>query len=61
MEKIIDFWFQMDDTMGYASNLAYDRESSFPQALKKKWFKPDPNGLDIDVQRMFKQDFNNLE
>ena len=35
MEKIIDFWFQMDDNMGYASNLAYDRESSFPQKLKK--------------------------
>lgn len=46
MEKIVDFWFQMDADMGYASNLAYDRESSFPQQLKKKWFKPDPDLLD---------------
>lgn len=47
--------------MGYASNLAYDRESHFPQALKKKWFKPDPKHLDLQVQDMFKLDFINLE
>jgi len=40
--------------MGYASNLAYDRESSFPSSLKKKWFKPDPEGLDQEVQNMFR-------
>lgn len=51
----------MDDAMGYASNLAYDRETSFPTALKKKWFKPDPEGLDSEVQTMFRQDFINLQ
>ena len=51
----------MDDNMGYASNLAYDRESSFPASLKRKWFKPDPDGLDEEVQKMFRQDFINLE
>lgn len=61
MEKIVDFWFQMDDNLGYASNLAYDRESSFPGSLKRKWFKPDPEVLDVEIRTMFRQDFENLE
>ena len=61
MERIIDFWFCMDDNMGIVSNLAYDRESSLPSQLKKKWFKPNPEGLDKDVQNMFREDFLNLE
>ena len=50
----------MDDEIGIGAMLAYDRESSFPTNLKKRWFKPDDQ-FDQMVRTNFRQDFENLE
>ena len=47
----MDFWFKMDD-LGISGVLAYDRESSFPKVLKKKWFKPD-DYFDAEIRKNF--------
>ena len=58
LEYILDFWFRMDDEVGIGAMLAYDRESSFPSNLKRRWFKPD-DSFDAMVRQNFKQDFEN--
>ena len=59
LNKILDFWFDEDTQVGGRSR-KYDRESTFPKALKAKWFMPNRE-VDTKVQKLFKQDFARLQ
>lgn len=37
MEEILDYWYRQDDKPGISGQF-YDRESSIPTILSKKWF-----------------------